>query len=308
MGLIADSTRPPCSGSLLAHNDAWMHPRRMNPPFLTPSSPLDLPQPAPLPPYFVSVLSVSPLKNTLSSLPSPLPVPHLIHRARFLSLLCESCEGNLEGLSGINLKGKRLSLLLSLALSADWVRSPGTWRLLISGTLPHLPHLCSKFLLSALTKKNSVPLSEKCGPHPLFSAPVRDWVKDFVNPLGGTNNLWRDWLLFEDVRVIHLFRWRYTEEDLWSSGSLLEQLVRSCLELWCIIHTVWGMAVSVTKRRPVRGGAHKRSHAELCWGCSVLCMTWRNRDPVDHNNQPRNVGSRVFFIILCTVKRILPFY
>ncbi len=55
-GLIADSTSPP---SLLAHNDAWMHPQRMSPPFLSPSSPLDLPQLAPLPPQFPSVLSAS---------------------------------------------------------------------------------------------------------------------------------------------------------------------------------------------------------------------------------------------------------
>lgn len=64
-----------------------------------------------------------------------------------------------------------------------------------------------------------------------FCAPVRDRVK-VVNPLGGTNNLSViDLTLFEDVRASRLFRWRYTEEDLWSSGSLLEQLVGSCWEV-----------------------------------------------------------------------------
>lgn len=133
--------------------------------------PLDLPQLAPLPPRFsLSVLSVSFPRNHLSSSPlSSLPVLCQIHRARFLSLSCESCEGNLEGLGGINLKRKRLSLLLSLALSADWVRSPGTWRLLISATSsppPPPPPPCSKFLSELGSKKKSVPLSAKCGPHP----------------------------------------------------------------------------------------------------------------------------------------------
>lgn len=155
---MADSAGPPCSGSSLAHSDPWMHPRRTSPPLSSPSSSLDLPQPAPLPhppPYqFPSVLSVPlppSLENRLSS-PSPLPVPRQIHRARFLSLFCGSCEGNLEGLSGINLKGKSLSLLLSLALSADWVRSPGTSRLLIS-TAPTHP------LLESFCR--SVPLKNK---------------------------------------------------------------------------------------------------------------------------------------------------
>lgn len=137
MGLIADSAGPSCSVSSLAHSVAWMHPQRTSPPF---SSPLDLPRLAPLPPQF-PLFSVSLPRNCLSSSsPSPRSVVCQIHRARFLSLFCESCEGNLEGLSGINLKRKRLSLLLSLALLADWVRSPGTCRLLISTIpLPPLP-------------------------------------------------------------------------------------------------------------------------------------------------------------------------
>lgn len=150
-----------------------MHPRRVSPPSSSPSSPLDLPQLAPLSPMVpLCSFCVSPPETCLSSSPAPLPVPRQIHRARFLSLFCESCEGNLEGLSGINLKGKRLSLLLSLALSADWVRSPGTHRLLISTTpllLGTPTHPCSKFLseLGSKKKKKTVPLSEKCGPHPL---------------------------------------------------------------------------------------------------------------------------------------------
>lgn len=151
-----------------------MHLRRLSPAFLSPLSPLDLPQLAPFPlyPAFSPLfLLPPPPRNHLSSSPSTLPVPRLIHRARFLSLFHESCEGNLEGLSGINLKRKRLSLLLSLALLADWVRSPGTCRLLISTTpLTARTHPCSKFLLelgSKKKKKISAPLSEKCGPHPL---------------------------------------------------------------------------------------------------------------------------------------------
>lgn len=118
-----------------------MHLQRMSPPF---SSLLDLLS------LCLSVLSVPlfPPRNSLSSQPSPLPVSHQIHRARFLSLFCESCEGNLEGLSGINLKGKHLSLLLSLALSADWVRSPGTCRLLISTTPVITPTAAQSFCQS----------------------------------------------------------------------------------------------------------------------------------------------------------------
>lgn len=149
-----------------------------------PSS-LDLPQPARPPPRTSSLFFL-----ILSSLPSPLPVPCLIHGARFLSLFCKSCEGNLEGLSGINLKGKRLSLLLSLALSADWVRSPGTLRLLISTALPHRPHLCSKFL-SELSSKKKKKQKKFCStfcemwPHPLFPAPVRDSLSEsFCKPTG----------------------------------------------------------------------------------------------------------------------------
>lgn len=145
-----------------------MHPRRMSPPLSSPSSPLDLLQLAPLPPQFPSVLSVPlPPRNRLSSSPSPLPVPRQIHRARFLSLFCESCEGNLEGLSGINLKGKRLSLLLSLALSADWVRSPGTCRLLISTIPPPHPPLLGSFCRSlALKKKILLHFLRNVGPIP----------------------------------------------------------------------------------------------------------------------------------------------
>lgn len=48
----------------------------------------------------------------------------------------ESCKGNLEGLSGINLKRMHLSLLLFLALLAHWFCSSGTCRLLISPPSP----------------------------------------------------------------------------------------------------------------------------------------------------------------------------
>ena len=257
-----------------------MHLRRLSPAFLSPLSPLDLPQLAPFPlyPAFspLFLLPPPPPRNHLSSSPSTLPVPRLIHRARFLSLFHESCEGNLEGLSGINLKRKRLSLLLSLALLADWVRSPGTCRLLISTTpLTARTHPCSKFLLELGSKKKKKYLLHflrNVGPIPFLCTCERGSIS-FVNPLGGTNNLWRDWLLFEDVRAVRVFRWRHTEEDLWSSGSALEQPVRSCCEGRCIIHTVWGTALCVTKRKKVRGGAWERSHAEPCWRCSLLCTT-----------------------------------
>ena len=39
------------------------------------------------------------------------------------------------------------------------------------------------------------------------------------------------------------------KEDLWSPSSTLEQLVRSCWEGQFIIHTVWGTALYVTKRK-----------------------------------------------------------
>lgn len=139
-GLIADSTVLPTLAlcwhtTMPGYTFGWMSP------FLSHLSPLDLPQLAPFPPTFpLCSLCPPPPWNHLSSSPSTLPVSRLIHRARFLSLFCESCEGNLEGLSGINLKRKRLSLLLSLALLADWVRSPGTCRLLISTTPPHCTH------------------------------------------------------------------------------------------------------------------------------------------------------------------------
>lgn len=188
-GLIADRASPSCSFSSLAHSVAWMHPQRMSPPFL---SPLDLPQLAPLPPQFPSVLCVSLPRNHLSSSsPSPHSVLCQIHGARFLTLFCESCEGNLEGLSGINLKRKRLSLLLSLALLADWVRSPGTCRLLISTTpLSHRPPTtpAQSFFWAWLQKKKICSTFwEMWAPTPFF-APVRGRVK-VVNPLGGTNNL-----------------------------------------------------------------------------------------------------------------------
>lgn len=119
-------------------------------------------------PLTVSLCSVClPLQKNCLSFPwSPHPNTRQIHGARFLSLFCKSCKGNLEGLSGINLKGKRLSLLLFLALSADWVCLPGTCSLLIS-TTPLTTSTATKFLMElSLKKKKFDPLSKNWQPHP----------------------------------------------------------------------------------------------------------------------------------------------
>ena len=57
-------------------------------------------------------------------------------------------------------------------------------------------------------------------------------------------------IIFEDVRASRLVRWRYADEDLWSLGSMLEQLVKSCWEVNALF-TQWGTAVLATKRRKV---------------------------------------------------------
>lgn len=183
----------------------------MSPPFLAPQ------QTPPL--LILSVLSVFPPQICLSS-SSSLPARRQIHRARFLSLFCESCEGNLEGLSGINLKGKCFSLLLFLALSADWVGSPGTCRLLIFTVPTPAQSFCQSSPPKEQKKKNLFHFLRSLGP---IRFPLHLWEtsSSFVNPPGGTNSQWSDWLLFEDVRAVHLFRWRCTEEILQSSGNFL---------------------------------------------------------------------------------------
>lgn len=132
-------------------------------------------------PLTVSLCSVClPLQKNCLSFPwSPHPNTRQIHGARFLSLFCKSCKGNLEGLSGINLKGKRLSLLLFLALSADWVCLPGTCSLLIS-TTPLTTSTATKFLMElSLKKKNLIHLKRTGSPIPLSPAPVEKPCEHF---------------------------------------------------------------------------------------------------------------------------------
>lgn len=130
---------------------AWNHPERMNPPFQIPF-------------IFFSAPTLLSVSLPLTTLSSPLSDPQGVI---FLVCFSESCKGNLEGLSGINLKRMHLSLLLFLALLAHWFCSSGTCRLLISppSPTPHHPATAAQSFCQSSPllkkKKKSAPLSEK---------------------------------------------------------------------------------------------------------------------------------------------------
>lgn len=123
---------------------AWNHPERMNPPFQIPF-------------FFFSAPTLLSVSLPLTSLTSPLSDPQGVI---FLVCFSESCKGNLEGLSGINLKRMHLSLLLFLALMAHWFCSSGTCRLLILPPFPaphHPATAAQSFCQSSPLKKKKKP-------------------------------------------------------------------------------------------------------------------------------------------------------
>lgn len=117
---------------------AWNHPERINPPFQFPFISSSTPHSRlVLPPYAAFRLLCQ------------------IHWVWFLACYSESCKGNLEGLSGINLKRMLLSLLLFLALLAGWFCSSGLQAFDLT-SFPHSPppcYWCSKFLSELISKK-----------------------------------------------------------------------------------------------------------------------------------------------------------
>lgn len=99
IALTAERAIPSCASPTLCWHTsaAWMYPQRTSPPFCSP-------------PHRSFPFSFSSLRFIFLLLRLPSPTPRQICGVRSLSLFCESCEGNLEGLSGINLKGKCSSL------------------------------------------------------------------------------------------------------------------------------------------------------------------------------------------------------
>lgn len=136
-----------------------MHLRRMSPPF---SFHLDLPQLAPLPPQFPCFLL------TLS--------PKII--VLFFALCPPSSFSDPQGQIFIPLLwvllgepwGSQWDQFKKEALVSPPLLGPLGWLGPLARNLQAFdltPHPCSKFLSELGSRKKSVPLSEKCGPHPL---------------------------------------------------------------------------------------------------------------------------------------------
>lgn len=231
-GLIADSTVLPTLAlywhtTMPGYTFGWM-----SPPFLSHLSPLDLPQLAPFPPTF-------PL---CSLCPPPPPKPPF-----FFAFYPPSFSSDPQGQIFIAFLrvlwgepwGSQWDQFKKEALVSPPLLGPLGWlgplaRNLQAFDLNHPPSLHSPtrarsfcWSLALKKKKNLFHFLRNVGPIPFLCTCERASVS-FVNPLGGTNNLWRDWLLFEDVRAVRVFRWRHTERGLvvlgqhaWTTGEKL---------------------------------------------------------------------------------------